>query len=595
MQRISIFFFIIIHSIILFDGTKQSQVKQAISTVKAIGNTIKSPLFRQIGNMIKKPIIKTFGNNIKNSLGMLNQNKNSIKNLACGLQKKYVRTMHNFGIKSVKYLGEQNIKKFKFVAPYITRSPSKKNIQKSSDLQMNGKQLRHMTKRSIGYMKGKDIRSLINMVSKSKPQLPFLAGGTLMSVTQLNLMPLNGDVPIGEPIDSNLKTGSTIKIKKVRKTATAKKVKKTATPKKVEKGRIKNKAIYEGELVGGKMQGKGKLIYPNGNIFEGEFFNDRIQEGGNLTFPDENIHKAKSVKIIKQYLPEKKGENGGMAIIGGQEKQFDPILLLAYFNLRLPKGFPDHPHRGFETATYITEGSMHHEDFLGNFDKLETGDCQWMTAGKGIIHAEMPGSHEEFTRGFQLWVNLPRDKKMMEPCYQDFKSKDISEFNDPDGQLKVRVIAGESYGVKSKVTPHSSSIFMDIWLGPGKEFKQQIPPGWQGLQFVYQGQNLVLGPNGNTKISFEQSTIFESDGNSDTIIVNSLEQIGISRFILIAGLPLNEPIKSGGPFIMNTEKDLYDAFDDYEYARNGFENAEDWKSKLYTLQNIDEDASRQNE
>ena len=197
------------------------------------------------------------------------------------------------------------------------------------------------------------------------------------------------------------------------------------------------------------------------------------------------MDSTKSVKIVKKYFPGKQAEGAGATVtrvVGGREcRCLDPLLMLDYFCLRLPAGFPDHPHRGFETVTYVTEGSIYHEDFTGVRDKIAVGDCQWMTAGRGIVHAEMPGSATEDTKGFQLWVNLPMAKKMMEPGYQDFKSDQISEFNDPDGKLKVRVIAGESYGVKGRVTPHSISLFMDIWVGPGKEFKQHIPAGWQGL------------------------------------------------------------------------------------------------------------------
>jgi len=269
-----------------------------------------------------------------------------------------------------------------------------------------------------------------------------------------------------------------------------------------------------------------------------------------------------------------------MRVLGGQEqKNMDPILMCDYFSLKLPAGFPDHPHRGFETVTYVIEGSIYHEDFTGVRDRIGPGDCQWMTAGKGIMHAEMPGSYDELTKGFQIWVNLPRAKKMMDPMYQDFKNDQIQEYNEKDGSLKVRIIAGETHGVKGRVNPHSKSLFYDVHVGPGQEFRTDIPNGYEGFIFVYKGKNLTFGENGQTTLGFEQTTLFRTEGGNK-LIVKASDNGGEAKFIVAAGFPNNEPIKQHGPFVMNTENELAATFEDYENYRNGFEPRRNWRSKI---------------
>lgn len=205
MFRINLIFIIILFPS-LFDTTLNSHARQGITTVKTIGKVKKSTLLRHISNIIKKPVLKTFSSVIKNSLGIIHRNKNTIKNLDCGLRGKYKKTMDNFGNKSIKYLTE-GMKKFKYIAPQAVRPPAKKNTQKRAAAQMNGKELRNMVDRSAGFMRGKELRSLINMVSKSRPQLPFLVGGGLMKLTYLAKPPENDDdfFVSGEPIDLILK------------------------------------------------------------------------------------------------------------------------------------------------------------------------------------------------------------------------------------------------------------------------------------------------------------------------------------------------------------------------------------------------------
>jgi len=290
------------------------------------------------------------------------------------------------------------------------------------------------------------------------------------------------------------------------------------------------------------------------------------------------------VNILKQYFPVEQSEGAGakvMRVVGGKEQShMDPILLCDYFSIKLPTGFPDHPHRGFETVTYVLEGSMYHEDFMGVRDVIGPGDCQWMTAGKGIMHAEMPGSYDEVTKGIQIWVNLPMAKKMMDPMYQDFKSDQIQEYNEKDGSLKVRVIAGETHGVTGRVVPNSKSLFYDVHVAPGQEFRTDIPVGFEGFIFVYQGKNLTFGENGETTLGFEQTTLFTASEGSNKLVVKANNSGDQARFIITAGLPNNEPIKQHGPFVMNTDSEISATFDDFENFRNGFEPRRAWRSKI---------------
>jgi redox-sensitive bicupin YhaK (pirin superfamily) len=290
------------------------------------------------------------------------------------------------------------------------------------------------------------------------------------------------------------------------------------------------------------------------------------------------------MSLVKQYFPGFQGEGAGatvMRLIGNNNvRSLDPFLMLDYFCLRLPAGFPDHPHRGFETVTYITQGTVYHEDFKGHKDRIDAGDLQWMTAGRGIVHAEMPGTIDTDTKGFQLWVNLPRAKKMMAPEYQEMKSKEIKEFNDPDGGLKVRVIAGDSNGVEGGVKPHSVSMMLDVWLGAGKEFKQKVAAGWQGLLFMYVGDQIGVSCGGsNWTAKFEQANVFEVKAGSEQILVKNVGSKP-SKFILIAGKALGEPVKQHGPFVMCTDAEIEQTFKDYQEEKNGFEGRGAWKSQI---------------
>ncbi|KRX10093.1 RmlC-like cupin domain [Pseudocohnilembus persalinus] len=260
-------------------------------------------------------------------------------------------------------------------------------------------------------------------------------------------------------------------------------------------------------------------------------------------------------------------------------RRLDPFLMLDYFSLRLPAGFPDHPHRGFETITYILKGSMYHEDFAGNRGTLLPGDIQWMTAGKGIVHAEMPGSFDEQTEGFQLWLNLSAKQKMIEPSYQEFKSKELPIIQKNNCQVKL--IAGEFEGQKGPIQTKTDAYFLDIKMQQNAYFSQFIPMEWETLLFVYEGSCTING----ILVKQNQSVQLSINSKVQEMIEISTNDQQICNFIIISGKPINEPIQAYGPFVMNNQQQIQQAFKDYKENKNGFENNYQWKSKISDFSN----------
>jgi len=254
---------------------------------------------------------------------------------------------------------------------------------------------------------------------------------------------------------------------------------------------------------------------------------------------------------------------------------FDPFLLFDEMGPMtvLPgeaKGAPDHPHRGFETVTYMLSGSFRHKDSQGHQGKLRTGDVQWMTAGRGVIHAEEPS--EEFQKsggtlhGVQLWVNLPRADKMIRPHYQEIPAERIPSATTPDGKVEVRVIAGESLGARAVIETRTPIFYLDFNLKPGGRLIQPVGPDFNVFAYVINGP-LLFG-NHSDPIQRGHMICFAKDGNEVQIEAPRNSNSG-GRVLLIGGLPLNEPIARYGPFVMNTQEEIHDAFKDYELGRMG--------------------------
>jgi redox-sensitive bicupin YhaK (pirin superfamily) len=254
---------------------------------------------------------------------------------------------------------------------------------------------------------------------------------------------------------------------------------------------------------------------------------------------------------------------------GGQQRaRLDPFLMLDEFSSNDPNdyvaGFPAHPHRGFETVTYMLEGHMLHEDHLGNKGHLKTGGVQWMTAGRGIIHSEMPQQVSGAMRGFQLWINLPAVEKMKPAGYKDIQVEDIPNVDLANGG-SVKVIAGsyehdgnEVQGPIQGIT--TAPLFWDVHLPPNAEFEHRIPQELNAFIYVYGGDLRVGDP---MKVVPKQAAIVLSDG--DRLKVKS-DGAG-AQFIVLAALPLHEPIVQHGPFVMNTQAEIEQAINDYQNNR----------------------------
>ncbi len=232
--------------------------------------------------------------------------------------------------------------------------------------------------------------------------------------------------------------------------------------------------------------------------------------------------------------------------------EYDPFLLFDHFAFNNPlegpsRGFPTHPHRGIETVTYMLEGSVNHRDSLGNAGKIGSGDVQWMTSGRGILHEEMPRRSENGNiYGFQLWVNLPAAQKMSLPRYQEVSAGEIPVV-EKDG-VTVRLVAGELNGTHGPVTEiNAAPLYMDVKLAPASKFILPIPSGHTALAYVFNG----AGEFGDQIVESVSMVVFNDDG--DQIEVKS--ETGV-QFMLIAGAPFKEPIVPYGPFVMNTQEEI---------------------------------------
>ena len=252
---------------------------------------------------------------------------------------------------------------------------------------------------------------------------------------------------------------------------------------------------------------------------------------------------------------------------------FDPFLLLDEMGpMDLgpgeAKGAPDHPHRGFETVTYMLSGRMVHRDSAGHAGEIAPGDVQWMTAGSGVVHSEMP--HPDFLalggrmHGFQLWVNLPKRDKMMKPRYQELPGAKIPTARSTDGSVEVKVLAGEAMGVKAAIDTRTPILYLHFRLQPLARVEQPVPANWNAFAYVIDGRGRFGGdprPAGDAEAVF-----FRGDGDSVTIAAPA--HTGVEA-LLIAGLPIKEPVVRMGPFVMNTRAELTQAFEDYRSGRLG--------------------------
>jgi len=243
----------------------------------------------------------------------------------------------------------------------------------------------------------------------------------------------------------------------------------------------------------------------------------------------------------------------------------DPFLLLDEFKSDRPDdylaGFPDHPHRGFETVTYMLAGAMRHKDHVGNQGELVAGSVQWMTAGRGIIHSEMPQQKDGLMWGFQLWVNLPARDKLSEPRYQDIPPERISEVARTDG-TRIRVIAGELDGVNGAVTGIATDpLYLDVALPAGARFRHSIPEEKNAFVYVFEGEGAFGVSADETGRSLHAGQLGVL-GEGDSLEARAADSP--VRFLLLAARPLGEPVARYGPFVMNTRAEIHQAIQDLE-------------------------------
>ena len=279
---------------------------------------------------------------------------------------------------------------------------------------------------------------------------------------------------------------------------------------------------------------------------------------------NENVTKARAVERLITGQPTSDGAGVKLTRVLTQplQRRLDPFLMLDAFGTDNPQdyigGFPDHPHRGFETVTYMIAGRMRHRDNAGHEGLLTNGSVQWMTAGSGIIHSELPEQEDGRMEGFQLWLNLPAKDKMRAPWYRDIGTDEIPELTTPEG-VKVRVIAGATHGVEGAMQRETTEpLYLDLELPAGATFSQALPAGHNAFVYVYRGGLKI----GETDVGVQRMAILANDG--DGVV---LKAPAFTRALLIAGKPLGEPIAQYGPFVMNTNDEIFQAVKDYQAGK----------------------------
>ena len=291
---------------------------------------------------------------------------------------------------------------------------------------------------------------------------------------------------------------------------------------------------------------------------------------------------TKNRGIKKLITAHQQREGGGFVLrrpIGGEIRECDPFLTLDHggpidYKPGEAFGAPDHPHRGFETVSYVVSGGWQHKDSAGNSGVLGEGWVQWMTAGSGVVHSEMPSDdllkNGGRSEGFQLWVNLPAKDKMIPPRYQDIPAEKIPIATTQDGNVWVKVIAGESLGSKAVIETRTPIMYLDIHLKPGTIFVQPVPEQYEGFAYVWRGSGYLGKDRQHAKMGqvgiLDKGEDFRLEASADEVV----------HVLLIAGTPLKEPIARNGLFVMNTWEEIEQAFEDYQSGKLGaIEGAEE--------------------
>lgn len=286
--------------------------------------------------------------------------------------------------------------------------------------------------------------------------------------------------------------------------------------------------------------------------------------------------------IRKVFLAVEQSEGAGARVrrsIGTPSlRNLSPFLMLDHFSIKPGAGFPDHPHRGQETITYLLQGAVDHEDFAGHAGTIEAGDLQFMTAGRGIMHAEMPHQNLDGSAnvGLQLWVDLPRRLKDCEPRYRDLRAAEIPSVDVNDGKVHIKVISGQSHGIDSvKDLAYTPVWILDITVKPGGHVVQPLPAGWTAFAYTLEGEVRL----GDRQVDQFHNVVFAPEGDAVTASVDAAATKS-ARFVLVAGTPLDQPVVQYGPFVVSSKEEVYQALLDYQSHMNGFERADGWQSEI---------------
>ncbi|NCC26868.1 MAG: pirin family protein [Gammaproteobacteria bacterium] len=284
------------------------------------------------------------------------------------------------------------------------------------------------------------------------------------------------------------------------------------------------------------------------------------------TFQTDSVRQSRTIErlVVGQATTDGAGVNLIRVLTQPLQQRLDPFLMLDAFGSDDPDdylaGFPDHPHRGFETVTYMIAGRMLHRDSAGHEGPIETGGVQWMTAGSGLVHSEIPQQAQGRMEGFQLWLNLPAREKMIPPWYRNFTASELPRFR-TDAGVAVTVIAGDTHGVTGAVTRETTApLFLDLHLPAGKRFGQALPIERNAFIYVYRGEVDVAGQS----VPSQRMAILANDAGADGVVIDAEDE---ARVLLIAGQPLHEPIVQHGPFVMNTMQEIQQAVRDYSAGR----------------------------
>ena len=279
-----------------------------------------------------------------------------------------------------------------------------------------------------------------------------------------------------------------------------------------------------------------------------------------------HIQKTRGIERIinGQFVMEGAGVKINRVLTGPLQRRLDPFLMLDAFASDKPgdyiAGFPEHPHRGFETITYMLKGSMRHRDSAGHEGLITDGGVQWMTAGRGVVHSEMPEQNEGLMEGFQLWLNLPASDKMVEPWYRDIPLEEVPRITLDDG-VTVQVIAGSTHGVDGAVQrAHTEPLYLDLEIPEGVTFEQPIPAGHNAFVYVFRGEAVVEGKG----VGSGRMAILDNAPGADGVRIKAVAN---TRLLVLAGRPLNEPLAQYGPFVMNTQAELQQAVEDFRAGK----------------------------